>query len=86
MWISLCRSLLGERGLKSFTSDKIAGFQMSLSAWRAWIEIKLEELHIPVCVRSLSAWRAWIEIYNYFLIKCLLLSSLSAWRAWIEIY
>ena len=35
----------------------------SLSSWRAWIEIPVSTVHLPVS-RSLSSWRAWIEIRN----------------------
>ena len=57
---------------------------LSLSSWRAWIEIDSRNMVEAWVDRSLSSWRAWIEM---------LLSapprqrytSLSSWRAWIEI-
>ena len=35
------RSPLGERGLKFLMQSEITVYDMSLSAWRAWIEIKM---------------------------------------------
>ena len=40
----------------------------SLSARRAWIEIKTATVSWEDTAKSLSARRAWIEIYNYFLL------------------
>ena len=81
--ISFGRSLLGERGLKYKKICTYERVMKSLSAWRAWIEIKKGCCTLSF-VKSLSAWRAWIEIHNedaFFFMP----SSLSAWRAWIEI-
>ena len=55
----------------------------SLSARRAWIEIK-NAMEINGSHGSLSARRAWIEIKNGTR-KCGFGASLSARRAWIEI-
>ena len=58
--------------------------KQSLSARRAWIEIR-EKFKPAYFLTSLSARRAWIEI----LYKCRvarLAPSLSARRAWIEMY
>ena len=55
---------------------------MSLSSWRAWIEIVGEGAQGPLR-KSLSSWRAWIEMA----MRCsprAWLASLSSWRAWIE--
>ena len=56
---------------------------LSLSSWRAWIEIA--SAHAP-CVAgpTLSSWRAWIEIASAHA-PCVAGPSLSSWRAWIEI-
>ena len=56
---------------------------MSLSARRAWIEIRLADMS-TAWNRSLSARRAWIEILSAVVTELLIL-SLSARRAWIEI-
>ena len=59
-------------------------YTMSLSARRAWIEIKaLQGLFFMVW--SLSARRAWIEIKGALLASVSSSGSLSARRAWIEI-
>ena len=58
--------------------------QQSLSARRAWIEIKLISNVCPPVGRSLSARRAWIEILRISL-SGQDSRSLSARRAWIEI-
>ena len=57
-----CRSPLGERGLKYSDFEKWSDKSVSLSAWRAWIEIYLISLGGDSGFTSLSAWRAWIEI------------------------
>ena len=56
---------------------------LSLSSWRAWIEIPSvwKSKWNP---RSLSSWRAWIEISSA-IGSSLSTLSLSSWRAWIEI-
>ena len=36
--------------------------QVSLSAWRAWVEIYLPGARC-LEITSLSAWRAWVEIF-----------------------
>ena len=59
------------------------GFQGSLSARRAWIEIDWAKA-IFRYLGSLSARRAWIEIPRWPL-DVLRIWSLSARRAWIEI-
>ena len=56
---------------------------MSLSSWRAWIEIKKGKF-FSFTVRSLSSWRAWIEIVRRWH-RSESQWSLSSWRAWIEI-
>ena len=56
----------------------------SLSARRAWIEIKELQNLFANNLRSLSARRAWIEIGTYHPHFHAVL-SLSARRAWIEI-
>ena len=55
---------------------------VSLSSWRAWIEIcdSLRRAHVW---KSLSSWRAWIEICDS-LRRAHVWKSLSSWRAWIE--
>ena len=59
-------------------------YYRSLSARRAWIEIKKITKNIACSVKSLSARRAWIEIgHEYNIVHNRL--SLSARRAWIEI-
>ena len=45
----------------------INGVIESLSARRAWIEIRLVLLTLSTCLTSLSARRAWIEISKYAL-------------------
>ena len=54
----------------------------SLSARRAWIEMKSRQNKNPLLKRSLSARRAWIEIMIHQ--KKAQPGSLSARRAWIE--
>ena len=56
------RSPHGERGLKFAGSDTANYSDLSLSSWRAWIEIT--RLIPPAHYRSwsLSSWRAWIEM------------------------
>ena len=56
---------------------------VSLSARRAWIEIKPAEQTQTLKV-SLSARRAWIEIIDYIIGYVNDAMSLSARRAWIE--
>ena len=57
---------------------------VSLSARRAWIEIRISRLPRRGTARSLSARRAWIEIQCVWMPLALPV-SLSARRAWIEI-
>ena len=58
--------------------------QMSLSAWRAWIEIYVSErVEVPSARRSLLGERGLKSILT--LMGITLGASLSAWRAWIEI-
>ena len=57
---------------------------LSLSSWRAWIEI-LVGPGCRGCRRSLSSWRAWIEMLMKQL-QGMGNRSLSSWRAWIEIW
>ena len=62
------------------------GWQPSLSARRAWIEI-ISGLHpLIASLTSLSARRAWIEISIDDLEPSSTRKSLSARRAWIEIF
>ena len=77
------RSPHGERGLKLQMTNVLSDEALSLSSWRAWIEI-LRCCSTSVRRRSLSSWRAWIEIVLQ-LGFAMLLPSLSSWRAWIEI-
>ena len=58
---------------------------MSLSARRAWIEIKTGKTH-RIYLPSLSARRAWIEIILGVSIVSKQPESLSARRAWIEMH
>ena len=69
------RSTLGGSGVGSW----------SLSARRAWIEIRVPSSTVIVILRSLSARRAWIEIAVDSASGTLSDTSLSARRAWIEI-
>ena len=78
------RSPHGERGLKCRIGDLPDGIQMSLSSWRAWIEIPSRTPRAYTTSRSLSSWRAWIEISSRFPCRASR-QSLSSWRAWIEI-
>ena len=57
------RSPHGERGLKLQMTNVLSDEALSLSSWRAWIEI-LRCCSTSVRRRSLSSWRAWIEIGN----------------------
>ena len=63
---------------------KIVKMHASLSARRAWIEIKSRLQPLIASVASLSARRAWIEI-RLSCIDSVSNQSLSARRAWIEI-
>ena len=56
----------------------------SLSARRAWIEIRVALALAAPTAMSLSARRAWIEIYDGADIALEGNKSLSARRAWIE--
>ena len=56
---------------------------LSLSSWRAWIEIS-ESVTLPDTLTSLSSWRAWIEM-SIGADTETPPRSLSSWRAWIEI-
>ena len=58
---------------------------MSLSARRAWIEIRPLRATKNHDTVSLSARRAWIEIADYVQYNYNNNKSLSARRAWIEI-
>ena len=55
----------------------------SLSARRAWIEIRIYDMS-AAWNRSLSARRAWIEMKELINKSSKLSRSLSARRAWIE--
>ena len=55
---------------------------MSLSSWRAWIEIVRDAAGYRRA-QSLSSWRAWIEIITASFENGSS-PSLSSWRAWIE--
>ena len=57
---------------------------LSLSSWRAWIEISCWRWMASCASRSLSSWRAWIEILLRTPLHHCTLASLSSWRAWIE--
>ena len=58
----LRRSPHGERGLKFTTRRLDVMCQVSLSSWRAWIEMgSWDAVECPV--KSLSSWRAWIEMW-----------------------
>ena len=59
---------------------------VSLSARRAWIEIRFCTLSNVTPSWSLSARRAWIEITLFAFTSSLIRRSLSARRAWIEIF
>ena len=79
-----CRSLLGERGLKYLHRVHVPMVYIrSLSARRAWIEIRMERgnmsiVQVALCSESVDwnfcLWWTWAKY-----------SSLSARRAWIEI-
>ena len=56
---------------------------MSLPAWGAWIEIKLDANHVKLDV-SLPAWGAWIEMIAPDKPPETHSVSLPAWGAWIE--
>ena len=56
---------------------------LSLSSWRAWIEIQLKP-EDKKSLQSLSSWRAWIEITATRQHQRTRPWSLSSWRAWIE--
>ena len=56
------RSPHGERGLKYNDEPRITPRDVSLSSWRAWIEIPNGLMGGGFTVASLSSWRAWIEI------------------------
>ena len=45
---------------------------MSLSAWRAWVEMPLAQIPVSTYFWSLSAWRAWVEmiIFRMSLSSC----------------
>ena len=60
----------------------VSHFLMSLSSWRAWIEMAIR-MSRPSHAMSLSSWRAWIEIYKVVNMPRAH-KSLSSWRAWIE--
>ena len=62
----------------------MTAFPRSLSARRAWIEIRVVILITTALLASLSARRAWIEIVVEYS-RLSLPVSLSARRAWIEI-
>ena len=55
------RSPHGERGLKWGDASAVLVEDVSLSSWRAWIEI-IRLMPPIVHTKSLSSWRAWIEI------------------------
>ena len=59
---------------------------LSLSVWRAWIEIASKAAVSSGERGSLSVWRAWIEICMGTNSFPSLTRSLSVWRAWLEIY
>ena len=59
------RSPHGERGLKSECRQRHSWRVLSLSSWRAWIEIVIPRMMKPVSNVSLSSWRAWIEIRGH---------------------
>ncbi len=56
---------------------------LSLSSWRAWIEIR-RSARSSTASPSFSSWRAWIEIAGSSAFAPYK-GSLSSWRAWIEI-
>ena len=59
---------------------------MSLSSWRAWIEIR-PGVGVRARCASLSSWRAWIEIpFTTSKMSSWAKRSLSSWRAWIEMH
>ena len=58
----LGRSPHGERGLKCAGLGRHVEAFVSLSSWRAWIEISDVTRKAPDTGRSLSSWRAWIEM------------------------
>ena len=56
------RSPHGERGLKSMSAAICGAEFLSLSSWRAWIEITTSLSVDSGTKSSLSSWRAWIEM------------------------
>ena len=62
VFCELRRSPHGERGLKYREHPKLGALAMSLSSWRAWIEIATQGNIRNAVDTSLSSWRAWIEI------------------------
>ena len=76
------RSPHGERGLKSIHIGNPYTAGVSLSSWRAWIEMRIDVSSIRL-IPSLSSWRAWIEIFSRTDLRWTR-RSLSSWRAWIE--
>ena len=77
------RSPHGERGLKSTPPRKLNEAGMSLSSWRAWIEIHTnlaktadKQCRSPHGERGLKSGRRSNVTVGH--------ASLSSWRAWIE--
>ena len=69
------RSPHGERGLKYCVPVRRAQTVLSLSSWRAWIEIWLRARQLE-SVSSLSSWRAWIEIFQICVFVVMILVAL----------
>ncbi|EEG71140.1 hypothetical protein BIFPSEUDO_03109 [Bifidobacterium pseudocatenulatum DSM 20438 = JCM 1200 = LMG 10505] len=76
------RSPHGERGLKYTLVHTVQTPDMSLSSWRAWIEIR-RSARSSTASPSFSSWRAWIEIAGSSAFAPYK-GSFSSWRAWIE--
>ena len=78
------RSLHGERGLKFRCGRRLLAYNMSLSTWRAWIEISL--VRRSRCLYRVALYMESVD-WNSLWQSCTPrpLMSLSTWRAWIEI-
>ena len=72
-------------GRNSFLCITTLRKALSLSAWRAWVEIGLFGKLLTGFYTSLSAWRAWVEMLPTKVFPKPISRSLSAWRAWVEI-
>ena len=77
------RSPHGERGLKLVLVDGVLDVLLSLSSWRAWIEISAASRRPRKPRRSPHGERGLKSIL--FFAAAERVESLSSWRAWIEI-